>query len=260
MKLGADISAVVTGGASGLGAATASRLAGLGVKVALFDMDQDKGPALASEIGGSFHMVDVTDEGQVDAALVVARDLQGQERILVNCAGIVAGAKAAGRKRDGEIGVHDLAQFAKVIHVNLIGTFHMCAKSAAGMMALDPVTEDGGRGVIVNTSSVAADDGQIGQAAYSASKGGVKSLTLPLARDFAQEGIRVAAIMPGLFWTPMFEGLPDHIRDALAASVPFPSRLGKPAEYAALVQHICENEMINGEAIRLDGAVRLAPR
>ncbi len=260
MKLGPDISAVVTGGASGLGAAVAKRLARLGVKIAIFDIDEPGGEKLALEISGSFHRVDVRREDDVDKGLDDARSRHGQERILVNCAGIVVGARTARRKRDGAIAVHDLSDFARVIEINLIGTFHLCAKSAAGMLSLDAVTADGGRGVLINTSSIAAEDGQIGQAAYAASKGGVKALTLPLARDLARAGIRAVAIMPGLFSTPMFEGLPEEARASLAASVPFPSRLGRPDEYAALVEHICENEMLNGTAIRLDGAIRMAPQ
>lgn len=260
VKLGSNISAVITGAASGLGEAAARRLAGLGVKVAIFDMDANKGPKIAQDIGGSFHHVDVRDTASVGEALDKARQAQGQERILVNCAGIVTASKTAGRKRDGSIVMHDPGDFARVIEVNLIGTFHMCAASAAGMLNLDPVNDDGGRGVLVMTSSVAAQDGQIGQAAYAASKGGVKSLTLPMARDLAREGIRVMSIMPGLFLTPMFESLDPDVRAALAQSVPHPSRLGDPDEYAALVQHICENEMLNGTAIRLDGALRMAPR
>lgn len=260
MKLDGKISAVVTGGASGLGEAAARMLAELDVKVALFDMNSEAGPVVADDIGGQFFEVDVTDGANVDQALERARSAHGQERILVNCAGIAAGAKTAGRKRDGSIAIHDLAAFARVINVNLIGTFTMCAKAAAGMLNAEALDADGGRGVIVTTSSIAAEDGQIGQVAYAASKGAVKSATLPMARDLAGDGIRVVSIMPGLFHTPMFDGLPDDVRDALALSVPFPSRLGDPKEYAALIRHICENEMINGTTIRLDGAIRMPPR
>lgn len=261
MQLGPEISAIVTGGASGLGEASARALSAAGVKVALFDLSEERGSAVADDIGGIFCRCDVSDEESVDAALAKARKAQGQERVLVNCAGIVAGAKTAGRKREtGEIVPHDLAAFSRVIQVNLIGTFHMCAKSAAGMMTLDAVTRDGGRGVMVNTASVAAVEGQIGQVAYSASKGGVLGMMLPMARDLAREGIRVCSIMPGLFHTPMFDSLSDEVRDSLAAMVPFPQRLGDPAEYAALVKHICENDMLNGEQIRLDGALRMQPR
>lgn len=261
MQLGNGVTAVVTGGASGLGAATARTLAGKGVKVAVLDLDEAKGTKMASEIGGAYFRCDVTSESSVDAALAGARAALGQERVLVNCAGIAIAKRVTRKNRDtGAVEPHDLASFAKVVQVNLIGTFLMTVKCAAGMQTLAPVTADGERGVIVSTASIAAEDGQIGQVAYAASKGGVLAMTLPIARDLAQSGIRVATIMPGLFHTPMFDGLPDESRNALAASVPFPSRLGDPAEYAALAVHICENSMINGVGIRLDGAIRLAPR
>lgn len=261
MILDETVAAVVTGGASGLGAATAQALAKKGVKVALFDRDVDKGQRHAEAIGGIFCEVDVTDEASITTALVRAREKHGIERILVNCAGIVTGSRTAGRKRDsGEIWSHDIEVFAQVININLIGTFHMASKSVAAMMSLDPVTSDGGRGVIINTSSVAATDGQMGQAAYAASKGGVASLSLPMARDLARDGIRVMGIMPGLFQTPMFDALPPDAQEALGAAVPFPQRLGKAEEYASLALHIIDNDMLNGENIRLDGAIRLAPR
>jgi len=259
MKLDSDISAVVTGAASGLGAATARTLAETGVKVALFDLNETEGKAVAAEIGGLFCNCDVTSADSIQAALDEARGKHGQERILVNCAGVALGVKTVRRDRkSGEIIPHDLDAFAKVVGVNLIGTFNMIALSGAGMMTLDPTPPDGGRGVIINTSSIAAQDGQMGQVAYSASKGGVAAMTLPVARDFAREGIRVAAILPGLFNTPMVAALPDNIREALGASVPFPARMGEPSEYAALAKHICENDMLNGECIRLDGAIRLS--
>jgi len=261
MELNNQMSAIITGGASGLGAGTARALAAKGVKVGLLDLNGEAGTKIASEIGGSFHQCDVTDEASVDAALAAARDANGQERILVNCAGIVMGKKTARRHRDtGAPEPHDKATFEKVIQINLIGTFTTIAKCAAGMLSLKPLQPDGERGVIINTSSVAAREGQMGQLAYAASKGGIASMTLPAARDMARDGIRVCAILPGLFHTPMFDALPDEARDALAASVPFPSRLGSAAEYAALACHIVENPMLNGENIRLDGAVRLAPR
>ncbi|MBL4785688.1 MAG: SDR family NAD(P)-dependent oxidoreductase [Cohaesibacteraceae bacterium] len=261
MDISTKTAAIVTGGASGLGESTARRLASLGAKVALFDLNVERGEKVASEIGGIFCQVDVTDEASVDAGFEKARDAHGVERILVNCAGIVAGRKTVSRDRDtGIIKSHDLATFTKVITINLIGSFHMIAKSAAGMAGLDPVTDDGGKGVIINTSSVAGTDGQIGQAAYAASKGGIMGLTLPVARDLAREGIRVATIMPGLFHTPMFDSIPDEITDALGKTVPFPSRLGKPKEYANLVAHIVDNDMINGTCLRLDGAIRLEPK
>jgi len=261
MQLGSNITAIVTGGASGLGGATARALAEKGVKVALFDLNASLGETHATAIGAKFFQCDVTNESSVDAALAASRLALGPERILVNCAGIAIAKRISRKNRDtGAIEPHDLASFTKVIQVNLIGTFLMISKSAAHMQTLAPVGEDNERGVIVCTASVAAEEGQIGQVAYSASKGGVLAMTLPLARDLAQSGVRVATIMPGLFHTPMFDGLPDEARNALAASVPFPSRLGKPSEYAALATHICENVMLNGVGIRLDGAVRLAPR
>jgi NAD(P)-dependent dehydrogenase (short-subunit alcohol dehydrogenase family) len=261
MQLGSNITAVVTGGASGLGGATAAALAGKGVKVAIFDLNAERGEAHAKAIGGRFFSCDVTNEASVDAAFAASRQALGGERILVNCAGIAIAKRMARKSREtGAIEPHDLASFAKVIQVNLIGTFLMTAKAAAHMQTLDPIGDDKERGVIVCTSSIAAEDGQIGQVAYAASKGGVLAMTLPVARDLAQSGIRMATIMPGLFYTPMFDGLPEDARDALAASVPFPPRLGKPSEYAALATHICENVMLNGVAIRLDGAVRMAPR
>ena len=261
MELKSGISAVVTGGASGLGAGTARALAAKGLKVGVLDLNEELGPAVAAEIGGTFARCDVTDEASVDAALESVRGSHGQERILVNCAGIALGRRVLRRDREtGAISHHDVATYAKVIHVNLIGTFTMIAKCAAGMVTLDPTGPDNERGVIVSTASVAAEDGQIGQVAYSASKGGVQAMTLPVARDLAKDGIRVAAILPGLFHTPMFDGLPDEARESLAASVPFPSRLGTAEEYADLAVHICENVMLNGVNIRLDGAVRLAPR
>ena len=254
MKLGSDMSAVITGGASGLGAATARVLNEAGVKIAVFDLDETSGEKVASETGGVFCSCDVTDPVSIEKALEKARAANGQERILVNCAGVaMAGRTVRRNKKTGDIEHHDLKSFAKVIDINLIGTFNMMALSAAGMMVLDPVTPDGGRGVMVNTASVAAQDGQIGQAAYAASKGGVMSVTLPVARDLSREGIRVVAILPGLFDTPMAATLPDDVREALAASVPFPARFGEPEEFGALVKHIVENDMLNGECIRLDG-------
>jgi NAD(P)-dependent dehydrogenase (short-subunit alcohol dehydrogenase family) len=261
MLLGPDISAIVTGGASGLGGATAKALAERGAKVAIFDLNTNLGEAHAKAIGGTYFQCDVTSESSVDVALAAARAALGPERILVNCAGIGIAKRITRKNREtGAIEPHDLATFTKVIQVNLIGTFLMTAKCAANMQSLAPVNADNERGVIVCTASIAAEDGQIGQVAYAASKGGVMAMTLPVARDLAQSGIRVSTIMPGLFHTPMFDGLPDDARTALAASVPFPSRLGLPVEYAALAMHICENSMLNGVSIRLDGAVRLAPR
>ncbi len=260
MRLDNTICAVVTGGASGLGEGTARALAALGVKVALFDLNEEKGLAIAEEIGGKFFKVDVTSDADVDAAFEGARAAHGQERILINCAGIVAGAKTVGRHREtGEITTFPLDLFEKVIRINVLGTFRCLTKAAAGMVALEPL-EDGERGVIINTSSVAATDGQIGQAAYSASKGAVLALTLPVARDLAGEGIRINTIQPGIFQTPMMASLPEKVQQSLAANIPFPNRLGTPTDFADLALAICRNVYLNGESIRLDGAVRLAPR
>jgi NAD(P)-dependent dehydrogenase (short-subunit alcohol dehydrogenase family) len=261
MKLVEGMAAVVTGAASGLGEATARMLAGNGVRVAVLDLNAERGAAIAAEIGGVFCACDVTSDASVDAALTAARAAHGPERILVNCAGVAPGKRVVSRKRDtGELMAHDMASFEKTVAINLVGTFRMIARCAVSMAALPPVTEDGSRGVIINTASVAAEDGQIGQAAYAASKGGVAALTLPVARDLASSGIRVVTILPGLFETPMFASIADDYRKALEQSVPHPSRLGKPAEYAALARSIIENDMLNGATIRLDGAIRLAPK
>ncbi len=260
MELNNNISAVITGGASGLGAATARALAAKGVKVALFDMNAEKGEALAAELGGVFCKVNVTSDEEVDAGFVKARAAQGQERILVNCAGIGNAIKTASRsKEDGSVKHFPISAFDFVIQVNLIGTFRCIAKSAAGMLTLDPMA-DGERGAIVNTASVAAEDGQIGQAAYSASKAGVVGMTLPIARDLSREAIRVNTILPGIFDTPLLAAAPQNVRDALGASVPFPPRLGMPAEYAKLALCMIETGYFNGEDVRLDGAIRMAPR
>lgn len=261
MKLDESVAAIVTGGASGLGEASARMLAAAGVKVALLDMNVERGEAVAREIGATFCEANVTDEASIDAALAKARAANGVERILVNCAGIAPGKRTVTKKRDtGELVPHDIASFRRTIEVNLIGTYAMIAKCAAAMAGLDPATEDGGRGVIVCTASVAATDGQIGQASYSASKGGVLGLTLPVARDLSGFGIRVMTIMPGLFNTPMFDSIPEDFRKSLEAGVPFPSRLGRAEEYARLVRAIIDNDMLNGEAIRLDGALRMQPK
>lgn len=264
MQLDSSIAAVVTGGASGLGAATVRRLASRGVKVAVFDFNAELGEALAGEVGGVFCKVDVTRDDQVDAAFAQARAAHGQERILVNCAGIGPAYKTAGRDRKtGAIGHFPIDKFEQTIQVNLIGSFRCAAKSAAGMLTLELLADEfgsGERGAIVHTASVAAQDGQVGQAAYSASKGGILGMTLPMARDLMTEGIRVNTIMPGLFETPLLLALPDPVLQALAQSVPFPRRLGKPAEYAAMVETIVSNAYLNGESIRLDGAIRMAPR
>ena len=254
------VSAVVTGGASGLGAATARLLASHGVKVAIFDMNAEKGEVVAAEIGGVFCHVNVTSEESVDAGFAKARAAIGQERILINCAGTGNAIKTASRsKEDGSIKHFPLDLFNMIIQINLVGTFRCIAKSAAGMLTLPPLP-DGDRGAIVNTASVAAEDGQIGQAAYSASKGGVVGMTLPIARDLSGEGIRVNTILPGIFNTPLLQGAPQNVKDALGASVPFPKRLGAPEEYASLAVEMCRIGYFNGEDVRLDGAIRMAPR
>jgi NAD(P)-dependent dehydrogenase (short-subunit alcohol dehydrogenase family) len=244
--------ALVTGGASGLGLATATELTRAGAAVVIVDLPSSNGEAAAKELGGAFAPTDVTDEGSVQAAVEQASSM-GPLRVAVNCAGIGTPGRVIGKN-----GPLPLAQFAQVITVNLIGTFNVVRLAAAAIAATDPV--DGERGVIINTASVAAMDGQIGQAAYSASKGGVVGMTLPLARDLADKLIRVMTIAPGLFDTPMLQGLPEPARQSLAAQVPMPSRLGNPAEYASLARHIVENPMLNGEVIRLDGSIRMAPR
>ncbi|WP_319771918.1 SDR family NAD(P)-dependent oxidoreductase [Breoghania sp.] len=255
MQLDGSLAAVVTGGASGLGAATGKMLAEAGVKVTLFDLNEEAGEKKAAEIGAKFVKVDVSSEESVIAGFAAAREAHGQERILINCAGIGPAAKTVSR---GE--PHSMGLFEKVISINLTGSYRCITHSAAGMIKLDPVSADGARGVMVSTASVAAFDGQVGQAAYSASKGGIAAMTLPVARDLSQYGIRVMTIAPGIFETPMLLGLPQDVQDSLGKQVPFPSRLGKPDEYAQLVRSICENDMLNGEIIRLDGAIRMAPR
>ena len=248
------VAAVVTGGGSGLGAASAEMLAREGAKVTLFDMNEEAGQAHAAKIGGKFAKVNVTDVDAVSAALDAAEKDHGVGRVLVNCAGIAYGAKTVGRENVP----HSLDQFRKVIEVNLIGTFNTISQFAARLAKAPPQGEE--RGVIVNTASVAAFDGQIGQAAYAASKGGVVGMTLPIARDLSSLFIRVVTIAPGTFWTPMMAGLPQDVQDSLGKQTPFPSRLGKPEEYAHLVQSIVTNPMLNGEVIRLDGAIRMPPR
>lgn len=255
MKLDGSLAAVVTGGGSGLGEATARALAGHGVKVTVFDVNETNGNKVAADIGGAFAKVDVSDPASVAAGLEAARAAHGQERICVNCAGIAVAQKTVSK---GE--VHNPEHYAKVIGVNLIGTFNVASQSAGGMTVSEPINDDGERGIIINTASVAAYDGQVGQIAYSASKGGVVGMTLPMARDLSRDGVRVMTIAPGLFGTPMLLGMPQEVQDALAAQVPFPSRLGMPEEYARLAVHFCENAMLNGEVVRLDGAIRMAPR
>jgi NAD(P)-dependent dehydrogenase (short-subunit alcohol dehydrogenase family) len=260
MKLDSNIAAVITGGASGLGAATARALASFGVKVAIFDFNAEKGEALASALGGVFCKVDVTSDAEVDAGFAKSRAALGQERILVNCAGTGNAFKTAGRNKEtGEIKSFPIDQFDRIIQINLVGTFRCIAKSAAGMLTLD-VLPDGDRGAIVNTASVAAEDGQIGQAAYSASKGGVIGMTLPIARDLSTESIRVNTILPGLFNTPLLAGAPENVKAALAATVLNPKRLGMPDEYASLALQMIQNGYFNGESVRLDGGIRMQPR
>lgn len=260
MKLDNTMAAVVTGGASGLGEATARVLAGKGVKVAIFDRDAGKGQTVADEIGGVFCQVDVTSDESVDAGFARARAAHGQERIVANCAGVANAVKTAGRdKQTGEIKSYPIAQFELVVQINLIGTFRVLSKAAAGMMTLEPL-DDGERGVIINTASVAAQDGQIGQAGYTASKAGVLGMALPIARDLMSEGIRVNTILPGVFKTPMVGMMPQNVQDALAAQVPFPKRLGQPEEYARLALFMAENSYLNAEYVRLDGGIRMAPR
>jgi NAD(P)-dependent dehydrogenase (short-subunit alcohol dehydrogenase family) len=246
--------AIVTGGASGLGLATAGMLAAEGARVAVLDIDGAKASDAAAQLGGLGLVCDVGDAASAEHALAEARNRHGAARILINCAGIAPPRRIVGR--DGPM---PLSEFEAVIRVNLIGTFNLLRLAAADMAALEP--DDGGeRGVIVGTASVAAFEGQIGQAAYAASKGGIAALTLPAARELARHGIRVVTIAPGIFETPMLHGLPESVQQALGESVPFPRRLGRPAEYAALVRHIVENPMLNGEVIRLDGALRMAPQ
>jgi NAD(P)-dependent dehydrogenase (short-subunit alcohol dehydrogenase family) len=246
--------ALVTGGASGLGHASAEMLAAAGARVALLDLDADRVAAAAGRLGGIGIACDVADAASAEQAVATAGAAHGAARILVNCAGIAPAGRIVGRS-----GPMPLEDFARVIQVNLIGTFNLMRLAAAAMSALEP-DAGGERGVIVGTASVAAFEGQIGQAAYAASKGGVAALTLPAAREFARHGIRVVTIAPGIFETPMLRGLPDSVQQSLGASVPFPKRLGRPEEYAMLVRHILDNPMLNGAVIRLDGAIRMAPQ
>jgi len=247
--------AIVTGGASGLGAATASQLATQGFDVMLFDLDDAQGMAHAHKIGAIFSHVDVADPVAVAEAVSSTQDRIGPIRVLVNCAGIGPAAKTVSRGA-----AHDPTVFEKVIRINLLGSFYCASQVASLMVAAEPLGDDGSRGVIVNTASVAAFDGQVGQVAYSASKGGIVGMTLPMARDLADKGVRVCSIAPGLFLTPLLQGLPEEVQTSLGKQVPFPSRLGHPSEFADMVAHIIGNPMLNGEVIRLDGAIRMAPR
>ncbi len=248
------VAAIVTGGASGLGGGTVERLARSGAKVTILDLNEELGTTLATAVGGNFIRVDVTDEQAVAGAIAEAEAVNGKARILVNCAGIGPPGKVI--DRDGH--PLPLAAFSKIVTINLIGTFNVLSQFAAALHTADPIGEE--RGVVINTASVAAYDGQIGQAAYAASKGGVVGMTLPIARELARYGIRVMTIAPGIFWTPLLAMLPQDAQDSLGAQVPFPSRLGQPDEYAQLVEAIVTNPMLNGETIRLDGAIRMAPR
>lgn len=250
----AGVGAIVTGGASGLGGATAARLAKAGAKVTIFDLNADLGKEHAAAIGGAFAPVNVSDDEAVGAAIEQAESRHGPARILVNCAGIGTPVRVIGR--DGK--AMALSDFTRTLTVNLVGTFNVLSKFAERLHAVDPVGEE--RGVIVNTASIAAYDGQIGQAAYAASKGGIVGMTLPIARELARYGIRVMTIAPGIFWTPLLAQLPQEALDSLGQQVPFPSRLGQPDEYAHLVESIVTNPMLNGETIRLDGAIRMAPK
>lgn len=255
MQISSATSAVVTGGASGLGEATARMLAGAGAHVTLFDMNREAGAALAAELDGTYAQVDVSDAGSVIQAMADLRAAGRGLHVLVNCAGIAPAAKTVGRD-----GAHDPAMFAKTIGVNLVGSFFCASQGAALMAENDPQGADGERGVVINTASVAGYEGQIGQVAYAASKGGVIGMTLPMARDMAGIGIRVMSIAPGLFLTPMLAGLPQDVQDSLGRQAPYPARLGDPAEYAAMARQIIENPMLNGSVVRLDAALRMTPR
>ncbi len=247
-------SALVTGGASGLGAATARALAGAGARVAILDRNAELAAKTAAEIDGCAAPCDITDTASIEAAMAKAQEANGPARILINCAGVGESGRTVGRD-----GPHSMEQFTRVVSINLLGTFDVIRLFAAVATSLEPL-DDGERGVIVNTASVAAFDGQIGQVAYSASKGGIVGMTLPIARDLASRGVRVCTIAPGLFLTPMFDGLSEEVQQSLAASIPFPQRLGRPEEYADLAMYIIASGYINGETIRLDGALRMAPR
>jgi len=263
MKLDSTVSAVVTGGASGLGKATVTALRDLGVKVAIFDFNPETGQKTADELGALFCQVNVMDAESVDAGFAKAREAHGQERVLVNCAGGGGGGKTIARdKQTGEIKEFDISVFERVLQLNTVGTFRCIVKSSAGMATLDP-NEDGERGAIVNTGSVAAEEGQVGQVAYSASKAAIKGMTLTIARDLSNEGIRINTILPGIMATPPMLAVKERapaVFEGLAKSVPFPRRLGHPHEYANLVMTMLQNSYFNGETVRLDGAIRMPPR
>jgi NAD(P)-dependent dehydrogenase (short-subunit alcohol dehydrogenase family) len=247
--------AIVTGAGSGLGAATARALAEAGARVAVLDLDPSAAERVAGDVGGRAHALDVADAAAAERVMAEVAEELGGPRLLVNCAGVAPAARIVGR--DGPMA---LEAFERVVRINLVGTFNMLRLAAAAMARLEPLGEDGERGVVVNTASVAAFEGQVGQAAYAASKGGVASLTLPAARELAGSGVRVVAIAPGLFGTPMLLGMPEKVQDGLSQTVPFPRRFGRPEEFAALVLHVVGNPMLNGCALRLDGALRMAPR
>jgi NAD(P)-dependent dehydrogenase (short-subunit alcohol dehydrogenase family) len=251
-----QVKALITGGVSGLGRAVAERVVAGGGRATLLDINDEAGAAVAAELGeaASYIRTDVTSETAVQEAVAAAVEGMGSLNVAVNCAGIIGAGRVLGRE-----GPMPLEFFSNVVQVNLVGSFNVCKAAGAAMESNQP-GEDGERGVIISTASVAAFEGQIGQAAYSASKAGIVGMTLPIAREFTRIGVRVMAIAPGIFWTPMLEGMPEHIQESLAASIPFPSRLGRPSEFADLVVHIVENGYFNGETIRLDGAVRLQPK
>ena len=255
MQISSATPIVVTGGASGLGEAVARAFAAAGAPVGIFDMNAERGEAVAAELGGTFALVDVSDPESVRAGFAKVRAANGQERILMNCAGIGPAAKTVSKGA-----AHDPGLFMKALSVNLSGSFNCASQAAEGMVATAPVTEDGERGVIINTASVAAYDGQVGQVAYAASKGGIVGMTLPMARDLSRDGVRVNTIAPGIFLTPLLHQLPQEVQDSLGQQVPFPSRLGRPDEFASLALEIARNSMLNAEVIRLDGAIRMAPR
>lgn len=259
MQIDKKIAAVVTGGVSGLGESVVRALAACGARVSIFDINADSGPALAEELGATFVRVDVSSDDSVEEGFAAARAANGQERILVNCAGTAVAQKTAFRNREtGEAGFHDMTTFSRILSINLLGTFRCSAMAAAGMLSLDAIGDE--VGCIVQTSSIAAEDGQIGQTAYAASKAGIAGLTLPMARDLSRDRIRVNTILPGIFRTPLVEANPPEVNASLAAQIPHPSRLGQPEEFASLVLEVCRNAYLNGATLRLDAGIRMPPR